>query len=296
MNKTVKTILITAACMIPAGVIIAAAGIHFGGKPVWAIDFGNAGSPFTTDIDFDSVALEDLKSLKINVSSADVSIIPGKTLAVKYRAMNGFEPDITQEGGTVTITQVAESHSATFGFTPEMNTYKITVPEGTAPFTLDLKSASGDILLDGVSLSGTVSASSGDITISDISGSQLSVTSASGDISCESMMTESTSLTTASGDISITGSNFGDVCCKASSGNIGIIDSQSVSTVCEALSGDVTISYDGDENEYSFDLRSESGDINLNGRESEGSLSRQGNSDRSVTARTGSGDIDIIIE
>ena len=294
MNRTVKIILITAICLIPAGLIITFLGIMAGGKLGWSMHVGDGRTGVVTSAVENVTGLDDFESLEIEVSSADVNIMRGDSYAIEYRTRKGEEPVIEQNGGKVTVRQPAKGIVMfDFGFTEGLDTYTVTVPEKSSGIDLMVKSSSGDIMVDRVNSSGSITSGSGDVLLNDIEGSSIDVTTSSGEIAGDKLKIADTEFVASSGDISMLRLFSDSVRCEASSGDIDIYDSTAPVLDCKTSSGDVTIGLNANANDYSYDLKASSGDIRVNNEEFKNSYEKDAGQNSRITVRTSSGDIEI---
>ncbi|MCR5589953.1 MAG: DUF4097 domain-containing protein [Lachnospiraceae bacterium] len=316
MNKTVKIILIAAAIMLAAGAAITALGFAFGGKGAMSLRFGNGHSGVSTEISEETMDIDEFDSLTIDVSSVDVSIVKGDKFSLRYKTRKGEEPEVEQSGRSLSVKEPSKANFVIFdfGFADDLDTYTITVPEGSKEIEAKLKSSSGDLLISGVKISGEVKSSSGDLLFENVEGAGLTVTASSGSLSMNGLESSDLAITTSSGDIngdkvkadkiSISTSsgetNFlrlsaGSMTCAASSGDINIFDSELKELSCDTSSGELEIGLNGDSSTYSYDISSSSGDIAVNKTVTEKSFVSEGSGDGNIKIKTSSGDINVQI-
>lgn len=297
MNRTVKIILIIAAVLIPVGIIIAGLGIFFGGKTGWSMSAGDGGTVVMSDAVEGSVDLKDFDSLNLKVASMDVNIMRGDSYKLTYRTEKGFEPQISEENGTLSVTQPSKVITFfSFDFDRESSTYTITVPEDNSGIKIEAVSSSGDIMIDRIKASGAVKTSSGDVLLNDIEGSDLSVSTSSGEINSDKVKVKEITLSSSSGDIAMLRTQTDDINGNTSSGEIEIYDSAIGNATFMASSGDVKLELNGDKDDYSYDVKVSSGDININGEEVDGkSYSANEGKDKKISVKTSSGDVEISV-
>lgn len=296
MNRTVKIILITAAILAPAGVIIALLGIYFGGRSGWSMQVKDGKSVVSAGIIDETVELDAFEGLDLEVSSADVNIMRGDSYAIQYKTRDNEVPEITQEGGTLKVRQPSGGFVMfDFGFTEDVNNYTIMIPEGDAPLDLTAKSSSGDIMLDRISVSGTVRASSGDILLNDIAGDTLEIATSSGEIEGDKVKYSSIGFEASSGDISMLRLFSDDVNCKTSSGDIELYDSEAKNIKGSASSGEITLELNGNAGDYSYRIETTSGDIKVNGREYEKDYASESGKDGRIDLSATSGDVEVTV-
>ena len=161
--------------------------------------------------------LEPFTSIRLDVKSADVSILYGESYSIGYN-LHGREPVKTLEvqNGTL-IFDTGFSHRWMGGDGDWSVT--IIVPEGTVFDTVELESTAGDIRLNNLTAADlTVKTTSGEIELEAITCDNLTAKSVSDDIELEnSQIALSAKLDTVSGDIFAEG-RFGAVWAKSIGG------------------------------------------------------------------------------
>ncbi|MCR5688472.1 MAG: DUF4097 domain-containing protein [Lachnospiraceae bacterium] len=297
MNRTVRNILIAAAVLLPAGIIITMLGIFFGGRSQWGINYENMSYEDDGGLASDTVVLSDFDTLELDVSSIDVIILRGDSYSLSYRTEKNKVPEITEENGTLTVKQPSTGFIS-FGFTTGYveNSYTITVPESAGVISVNIDSSSGEIMAESVKLAGTINTSSGEVVMNDVEGDDISVTTSSGEIVADKLRMGKGKFTCSSGDISLLHSSADEISCTTSSGEMVISDSEAGSVSCTASSGDVAIGLIGDESEYSYDIKTSSGDIFVNGTESEKQYVKEGTGDKRITVKTSSGEVGVNVK
>ena len=316
MNKTVKIIVIAAAVSLAAGAVIAVIGFTLGGKSAMSLRFGNGGGGVQTEIAEETIEFDEFNALAIEVSSVDVSIVTGDKYSLSYKTRKGHEPEVEQSGKSLSVKQPSRVEFVIFdfGFGADLDTYTITVPEGSEEIKAGLKSSSGDFIIDRVNISGEVKTSSGDISLNDtegsglavtsssgsvmfngVGGSELTVSTSSGDIDGDKVKADEISISTSSGEASFLRTEAGSMTCASSSGDISIFESEIGGFSCETSSGEVEMGLMGDAGAYSFDITASSGDIVVNGNETEKKFEQKGSGEGSITIRTSSGDVDVTV-
>ena len=294
MNRTVKTILIIAACLIPIGIIATFIGLRFGGQAGWSLDLNDGSLSFANDMVTEAVDLKDFDSLDLKVSTADVNIVRGDSYKIEYKVRKGKEPKIKQEGGKLTIEQPPMGFVMfNFGLHEGENTFIIYVPESSGQITLNAKASTGDIMLDRIRVSGKIEASTSDILLNDIEGDELEVNISSGDIDGDKVKIAKTRFEGSTSDISILRLFSDDVYCHASTGDIDINDSAVSNLKADTSTGDVNIQLNGKPDDYSYNIKVSTGDIVVNGEEVEKSIQKDNGSDRKIEISTSTGDVDV---
>ena len=295
MNRTVKIILIIAACLLPIGIIALVLGIRYGGNTAWSIKPGKGAAEL--NIVSDKQELKEFNSLSLDVSSIDVTLRTGDSYSIEYTTREGREPVITEDHGKLTVTQPKDDNIMVFDFNtdPMNDTYLITVTENAKEIKIDMEASSGEITIDRVNVTGDIEASSGDIMINDTEGKELKIKTSSGKIACDKIRVTDIDFHTSSGDIEILRMFTDSFKCNTSSGEVGINDSEAEKVECKTSSGDVEIGLNGKEDDYSYDIDTSSGDIRVNGSKSDGNYKKEGGS-KKITVSTSSGDVEVTVE
>lgn len=296
MSKVLKIILIILACLIPVGIIIFALGVFMGGKAGWSLELGKGGRAFSSEISEEAQDLDEFDYLEVDVSSVDVYIMQGDSFKIGYKTRAGHEPEISREGRNLTVRQPSKGFVIfDFGFSQDLDVYTITVPEGKSIKVL-ARSSSGDIEIDSLNVYASIDTSSGDILFNDTEGERLEATTSSGEIEGDKVKNKNCVFTTSSGDIGMLRMFSDELQCRASSGDIGINNSEISRISCATSSGEVEMDLQGQSEDYSWDIRTSSGDIVVNGVEHKKEYTSGGSTVKSISAETSSGDIDVTMK
>ncbi len=297
MKKGKKITLITAGCMVLAGLILAAAGLA---AVQFDISSFNTVTYATTHYEIE----EEFHHISIAGSASDVRLYPSEydTCRVVCAENKNATFEVTVEDDTLYIRRQDNSvWQLQFGvflgetgitvYLPE-DTYEslvirtasgdITVPEAIQFASVDVQSISGEItLLALVSGEQSVSSQSGDIRIGNTSPESLTVQSGSGEITLEKV------------------SDRTEIQLKASSGDVTFTDVKGQTIAVSTSSGEITFSRviaAGN-----MRLESVSGDIALRDSDAEALCIQTGSGDVSGTLRsekifrieTKSGDVNV---
>ena len=242
-----------------------------------------------------SVDLKSFDTLNIDVRSANVMLTRGDSSKLEYRTEKGQEPVIDEKSGKLTVTQPEVRHSFfIFQSGSEKDIYRIMIPDDKT-IDLTVQSNSGDISLDRINVSGDVTSKSGDVLLNDLEGDQLIVNTMSGEIGSDKVKMGKVSFSSKSGDMDILRLFTDDLFCDSSSGDIEINNSEIKIAECETRSGDVEIELQGNGEDYSYLIDTNSGDIKVNGRNYEEHYQKDGGS-RRIGINTTSGDIEVTVQ
>ncbi|MBQ6575057.1 MAG: DUF4097 family beta strand repeat protein [Lachnospiraceae bacterium] len=297
MNKTVKIILIVAACMIPAGAIIAGIGIASGGRAGWSLGFSENGTSVNAGHVEETVELDDFENMELEISTMDVTIKRGDSYSVSYRTRKGDEPVIENDGLTLKIRQPNKIFVMfDFGGLGVDDGYTITVPEEAVPIGIDASISTGDLTVDRVNLSGRIKTSSGDIMISDTEGEMLEIESSTGDINGDKIKVGALSIGSSTGDINILRLFAQDFTSHTSTGDLNINNSELGKASIDTSTGDIELSLNGSPDDYSYIVDTSTGDIHVNGDHTEKHYEKENGSKESISIHTSTGDVDVTVK
>lgn len=213
--------------------------------------------------------------------SADVEIVKGNSYGVvlNYRTDN-YKMEYENKDGKLQISDkiLKQTENINSNITAR-NYVTIIVPKDAKFSTITIKTTSGDIAVKDINTESlTTLAYSGDSTFGSITAKKIESESYSGDINVKNVQTDGMKLNALSGDIIIEGNVNGK-------------------TICDAVSGDIEITCKSKENQYSYDLNSVSGCIQVGNRvEDDGptvSVKSSKSKENHIEATTTSGDITI---
>jgi hypothetical protein len=141
-------------------------------------------------------------NLTVDANSGDITLLaapPGTNVVVDSEAKGSLHaPELKTEvfGSNVKVT--GGCPEITFGDCSA--TLVVHVPAGTR---VEVESASGDIIADGLNADATLRTRSGDIAVRALGGDSVELESASGDVTADEMQAPTVSAHTASGDVDL---------------------------------------------------------------------------------------------
>jgi hypothetical protein len=233
---------------------------------VGAVGVVNATTPATTSeqaLSFDPQA----PRLVVELGSGDVALsrAAGDQVDVRrtVRSRGGSQPSLDEQSDPDGVRISAEC-SLWFGWGCEVD-YEIAVPDG---FTLDLRTSSGSVDAGGVTAATTtVSASSGDVELVDVTGPIVAEAN-SGSVTGERLDSPSVSAVASSGAVTL---DF-----ATTPGAVTV----------EASSGDVTLSLPATDGPYAVDVATSSGKEQI-------SVPADPASPRRISVEASSGDVEV---
>ena len=295
MGKGKIVVMIIAAIMVVSGICMLVIGLTVGASPV--ISIGNKKTAENKEIKIvsDTVDLDDFDKAKIDLSSIDMIIEKGSDYKLEYRVYEEDVPKYNVSGDKLTLTQPRNTSFFMFDFRTvadrEKEYYKLTLPDDLED--LDLVVSSGDITINGINIDGRIDLSSGDININDSEGKDLEITTSSGCITIANAEYKKLRFDVSSGDVKITDSGIDKLKGESSSGYQTFDGLKTDEIDLRASSGDITLTIDGDEDDYSFDIDTSSGDIKVGDKKMEDDYESGDGKKGSIKIDTSSGNVTV---
>lgn len=301
-----KKFFIIAACvLIVAGIIVCAVGYASGGFDIKAMKEAS-----TRYEEFDPDGVE---QIFVSETSDDVIFKPSEDglIHIEYREAENVTHTSSLENGKLTVRRIKTNPDAFRFWLTDLFSFVdgrviVFIPEGLV-CSLECKCSSGDISVSDLELSTlTLSLSSGDIKVENCSSGAAVISGTSGDIRVSRLTVDGDlTVTLTSGEISCS-----DIVCsgsaalKATSGDISVSSLTAEGAFnCKVTSGDIDISSLASPD---ITVKNTSGDINLTvlGDEKEYRVSAEASSgdvdaprsskgDKSLDVKTSSGDIKV---
>lgn len=206
-----------------------------------------------------------------------------------------IEIDSCKISGLVASTSGGVEISSVNGSKLEVNTTSggISVKEAEYSGDVSIKSTSGDINIENIECADLdTSSTSGECTIEVCKAAKYMHKSSSGSFEAKDIKTESINTNTTSGEIRISDAETGDVKAESSSGSIKIELDKFESVECEATSGNIELKLPGNKDDYSYDLKSNTGSIRVGGDKCE-KLYKNERSGKKIEATATSGGIEV---
>lgn len=298
MKKGKKIALITAGCMILAGLIMAMAGLATVRFDVFKLN--------TIAYETNTYEIgEPFHSISIASGASDVRFYPSeldtcRVVCTEDSAVT-FEVEVKDDTLYIRRQYSAEWQLLRFGVYFGETGISVYLPEDTYE-SLVIHTSSGNVTVpEGIQFaSAEIQGSSGGVKMLASIGDSLSIQTQSGDIRVENASPETLTVQSASGEITIADvTTKGEIHIQSTSGDVALGDVQGKSIVAATTSGEITLSKvisDGD-----IRLKSTSGDVELrdsDGSElsiqtSSGSVSGTLLSEKVFLIHTSSGDVDV---
>ena len=252
-NSVSKIILIVALCLIGVGVAVFGIGVALGGKPSFAVNYDNHTTSTSASYNEAQEQVSAFKSLKIDVSAADVTVAYG----ISYGFYDDQKLKMETQDDTFVVTSKNEDGFFGVGFLWQESQYvKITVPQDTK--------------LEDV----YIHTSAGDIQLSEVTCKKLDAKSSAGDVTLTGNRIESGKITSSAGDIQFTDLDTDDLEIHASAGN---------------AEGSLAQPLDA----YNLDLKTSSGEITVDHKEQGNKYTTTADGNKTLKVKLSAGDVDL---
>ena len=256
-NSVSKIILIVALCLVGVGVAVFGIGVALGGKPSFAVNYDNHTTSTSASFNEAQEQVSAFKSLKIDVSAADVTVAYGDDYGISYGFYDDQELKMEAQDDTFVVTSKNENGFFGVDFLWEESQYvKITVPQDTK--------------LEDV----YIHTSAGDIQLSEVTCKKLDAKSSAGDITLTDNRIESGKITSSAGDIKFTDLDTDDLEIHASAGN---------------AEGSLTEPLDT----YNLDLKTSAGEIQVDHKEHGNKYTTTADGNKTLKVKLSAGDVDL---
>ena len=313
-----RFLVILSLILICGGIALAAVGKVKGGSFSWRFDLSKfkvvAGN---NDYISETVKVGAFNKLVVDTSTIDVNISKGSEYSVSYYLPEDKKPEITENNGVLTVKGYEKNSFMVFDFSFLSSCddayINITIPEDAGVKIIDIKSSTADIKLSSLNVDGTISTSTGDIRLDDNTMGNMIFTVSTGDIfirncNLESLETKaSTGETkidncvikgnynskTSTGDVTINGSELGRFTLDGSTSDVTVSSSSIDNIKIETSTGEVKLGLIGNEEDYTVEIHTSTGDIDINGEEYEKKYKRVSSGINSINISTSTGDVDI---
>ncbi|MBR5372013.1 MAG: DUF4097 family beta strand repeat protein [Oscillospiraceae bacterium] len=243
------------------------------------------------DVKEDTISLESVSEMQIDMTSADIKILRGEENALHYVMSESLVPEISQNSGKLTVIQPKHT-GIKFGSSTK-NRVEITLDQKTID-TLDISLTSGDIEIDGFSIDGSISTTSGDICVKNAEeGGVLELEATSGDITLKDSSFRRITKDQSSGETEMDHVTADSISFEATSGDLTVRSSKIGDAEIECTSGDIQLELIGSEEDYSYECACTSGSVEIGETKAGKKLQKKNGGPHSFKAETTSGDITV---
>ena len=244
----------------------------------------------------DTVDLAKFKELKIDVASMNVYVEQGDDYKLEYRVYEDYIPKVEEKGDELEIRQPSHNgivfHLGSW-FDEEEQYYKLTVPKDAGALDVDLEASSGLISVENIDMAGKIEISSGEVKLDNIEGEKLKLKASSGDINLENLNVDELDFKLTSGDLKAYKCDTKALDAHMTSGNMGLDEIKFDSANFKMTSGKIDAHVVGNSKDYSYDLRSTSGDMRVDGKTYDHDFKSGDDKDNRISVDMTSGDLDI---
>jgi len=315
--RTKRFWLISSIILMVAGLVLGVAGTAMGGK--WNIRFNlskfriESGSQ---EFVKETKKIDDFKKLKIETSVTDIIVKKGEENSVTYYLPEDRVPDIKQKDGVLEIKETEDNdiYILNFGFVSEADAYiTVTVADAETMRDIVITGSTADVNIEGLNAGGSINLSTGDVFLKNNTMTDVEINTSTGDIDLSGCTLDSLRTETSTGKVKISdtkiagkyeaGSSTGDIDLKntelkamaAEGSTLDItlnrveLESLKVNTSTGEVKADLT----GSEDEFSVKIYSNTGDIDINGREFEKKYESRDLTSKEINIETSTGDVTL---
>ena len=206
----------------------------------------NAKMPAETEsvlLQGETQVLSEFHSIEIDVTAADIQVVPGKQWAISYH-LSEKEP-IKRFGVQNGTLYVKTMFNAKEHFERNQDWFvTVTVPETAVLSEVDLETISGNVQVQGMNCDEvSLSSTSGDVSAEGITGREVGLETVSGSITAKAISSASLEAETVSGSMSVNGA-FAELETETISGSTEVSGSISMEGALQSTSGNITLSLD----------------------------------------------------
>lgn len=253
MNMPAKVCLGAGAFLVMSGGLLAITGFAMGAQTHLDLDWGRAhksetpvdtGAPHVEE----GTALPAFSWLDVDVSIGDVTVEYGGDYGISLTSWGGIQLEYELDGDTLKV----RSGSGAW----ELSDWEhevaavITLPEGVALESADIRTALGDVTITGVT-AGTLAAGSemGSLALYGVEAADAALAVSMGDLTAEGLTTRSScTVENAMGDVYLDGNFRGNTECTLSMGDLELYTGEPI-------------------DDYGLDMHLSMGELTLNGSE-----------------------------
>ncbi|MBS3678737.1 DUF4097 family beta strand repeat protein [Ornithinibacillus massiliensis] len=319
MKRSKNRIKIIGSGFIVLGIFLAAIGLIAGTK--FAIIHTSDGFKAIGESDRlkEEFSLNEFKLINIDLTDADVEVIPSTEYKLEIERMEITEIAHTVENDVLSISDTSKSwfrFSMNLGVFIDKTTVKLYIPEDAELVDATISSDFGSIQIEGIAAEHwNVQSTDGDVVISDIQSNSLIVENKFGDLTASNVNTQELKVEMSDGtadlesiDAMNTSVNnlYGDTYYKnftshgakleSVDGDIGIHGVLLGETIIESKFGSVNLQLENKESELSYTIESTFGEVSVNDSEFNSKASQSVETDNKLEVSSTDGDIDVIFK
>lgn len=278
MRKATKILLITSLCLIAAGVLLCCASLAMGYSGGFGITGDFSYRDFNDAPSMEKLELGPFTGIELSVEACDVELAAGDRYALEYEGLTAA-PDFSVGGdGVLRFTTAADKENyilllnglslSVGNINGGLGTVRIYCPANAALNGVSIDNSVGDVDISGINCGDiTVKADSGGINIQWLTAGNVTVENDAGDVRADSLNVGGFTLDSDYGDIDIVGLNAGTVTVSSGYGDTELRNF-TVTEKADITSdyGDVKLFLRDGGDGYGLDLRTDFGDVTVNGK------------------------------
>ena len=276
--KTKKKIWIISFLCVGAGVILLILGMILGGLPGFYIDdqglHSYADAAKKPAYVSGEKELAPFTSANIDLDYADLQIVPSDTFKIEYCMEGRKKPVCTVDNGMLTLKEADYkrvfsvdyfSFGSVFSDTDVPDSYvKLYVPKGTAFDSIQILNDDGDVQLAQLTADTLrIEADYGDVSLNGFEGTEIHAALADGSLSIKNSKADQIEIADDYGDITLKDTECNTLDADLSDGDLTAGNLSCETADIENEYGDVSLRMAGVFKDYSFDLTTEYGDIQI---------------------------------
>ncbi|MGL4798215.1 MAG: DUF4097 family beta strand repeat-containing protein [Cellulosilyticaceae bacterium] len=287
MKKGIKAGLITGACLLGSGLILAMGALACGANTSISFHDGElqvgsflpeATNDFmVTNIGLKSeqgeAPLEAFEKVTIDTRSVDIVLEAGDGYGIQLRYQSPEKINYKVVGNELTVVQ--EKHS------PHRSIKKT---EGKVTITVPRESLLGDIKLE---------VDMGDVTIGDMEADTVRIDAGMGEVLVKQMTVQEIEVNSGMGDVDLKGVTSYDTVVNLGMGEALLEGTFEGDVIVSNGMGDIEIITSKPEIFYNYDLEKGMGTVDMNGRESMKNINQNNGAKYKIEASSGMGDIEV---
>ena len=239
----------------------------------------------------DTVSLSSVSEMEIDMTCADLTVRLGDENKLYYAMNERLVPEISQTGGRLSVKSPKKT-GMNFSIN-EKNRMEITLDQKTLS-ALNISLTSGDIDIDGFDLAGSITTTSGDISVCNAeNGGNLALETTSGDIRISGSRFARISKEQTSGDLEMNRVTADRISFASTSGDTSVRSSRIGEIGIDCTSGDIELELLGSENDYNYDCACFSGSVRIAGENTGRKYQKDNSTSDTLKADTTSGNISV---
>ena len=286
--------IVVGIALIALGFALSARGVYVyfdGGRVRFA---SNAEQIFIEEYD-----LESFDEISVMANSANIELIESTSFGLELRLpAHADKPEWSIADGKLSVdARVFDGNFIFMSFDSRSYYIKVYVPKGHVLEHVELNTSSGDILLSNVSAENiAIQARSGTIEADTTGCTNVHVKSESGDVKLfgDTLPTADIFASATSGDVNVDVATWQKLTVQSNSGDVEITGEPNGVTSVDSMSGQVTLTLNGNQRDFSYDISTRSGTVQVGGQSyNDSARSIDRDAKNTIEVRASSGDVRV---